>query len=418
MWAWRAGPRPLRPPSGLTLVSLGLRYGLAASYLVTLYVLVLVLGGVSQAHPEPPWWAHGLALLAVALTLRPVDRWLHRTVDRLVYDWQDDPYAVLAEVGQQLDPAAVQEMGAIMPTIARAIAESLRLPYVSITSALAHQPSTATFGQRDPRSAVQAMPLSFGGVQIGRLEVTARRPGESLSASDERLLRDLARQVSIALHATQLGQSLQDARERLVIAREEERRRIRRDLHDGLAPTLASVRMQLGALRRLVRDDPAAAEHLLDELRADVRTATADIRRLVYDLRPPLLDEHGLGGALGDLVGVVEAGVLTVEIPADLPLLPPAVEVAAYRVASEAVHNIARHAQARHATLRLELSAAALVLTVADDGVGLPDPPPVGVGMASMQERASELGGRLTVRVPAGGGTQLTATFPLQGRQP
>jgi signal transduction histidine kinase len=185
--------------------------------------------------------------------------WLHRNVDPLVYDWHDDPYAVLSEVGQPLDPAAVQDLGAVVPTIARAIAETLRLPYVSITVDLADGPVTSEFGKRDPRSELRAMPLSFGGVQIGVLDAAPRRPDEPLSDQDTRLLRDLARQVEIAVHAAQLGESLQTARERLVIAREEERRRIRRDLHDGLAPTLAAIGMQLGSLRRSHMGKPLPA---------------------------------------------------------------------------------------------------------------------------------------------------------------
>ena len=195
-------------------------------------------------------------------------------------------------------------------------------------------------------------------------------------------------------------------------AREEERRRIRRDLHDGLGPTLASLRMQLGALRRVLRDDPTAAEAQVDELRQDVASATTDIRRLVHDLRPPMLDEHGLAGALRDLGRVLEPGMLTLELPASLPPLAAAVEVAAYRIASEAVHNVAKHAQATHCTLRLVLTDAALVLDIIDDGVGMARQNGAGVGLASMRERAAELGGMLSITPNPAGGTRVSATIP------
>jgi signal transduction histidine kinase len=409
---------PERWLAGDALLSGAVRSAVLLAYVGTVYVLVLFAGGFDYAHREPPWWLHLIALLVVAATVWPVQGWLRHSIDRLVYDWHDDPYAVLSELGQHLDPAQAQNVREIVPTIASTIAATLRLPYVAISSSLDGEPVTATHGRPPPGAELLAIPLAYRGAPIGTLHAAPRRPGEALSARDVRLLQDLARQVGIALHAAQLGESLQAARERLVTAREEERRRIRRDLHDGLAPTLASLRMQLGALRRQLREDPDAAEVLVDELRAEVRSATADIRRLVYDLRPPLLDEHGLAGALRALGRVLEPEVLSLELPAELPPLAAAVEVAAYRIASEAVHNVARYAQATHCTLRLALEAGTLVLDVADDGVGLPAEATAGVGLASMRERAAELGGTLSITTGPAGGTRVTASLPVGGPVP
>jgi signal transduction histidine kinase len=234
----------------------------------------------------------------------------------------------------------------------------------------------------------------------------------------------------VAVHAVRLTADLQRSRERLVSAREEERRRLRRDLHDGLGPTLGAQRLKVGSARALYVQDPAAADALLAELEADLGAALADIRRLVYDLRPPALDELGLVGAIrqtaapyagrGDHAGSDNGNRLHVEVvaPARLPPLPAAVEVAAYRIAQEALTNVVRHAHARTCQIRLSLEETALRVAVADDGVGLPEPRAgrprhTGVGLVSMRERAEELGGTCQLQTPAEGGTRVLARLPL-----
>jgi signal transduction histidine kinase len=202
-----------------------------------------------------------------------------------------------------------------------------------------------------------------------------------------------------------------------VIAREEERRRLRRDLHDGLGSTLAALGLQVGAVRALLPTDPAADAQAL-ELRAGIRVAIADIRRLAYELWPPALDELGLIGALRARAAQYEhtgdgvAPQVTIDAPEDLPSLPAAVEVAAYRIAQEALTNVTRHAQARACVVRLALDQA-LSITIVDDGVGIPSARRSGVGLLSMRERAAELGGACTIEPAAGGGTCVRASLPL-----
>lgn len=281
------------------------------------------------------------------------------------------------------------------------------------TEATADRP-TATYGAPPPHTEMLSMPLAYRATVLGTLRVSSRHPHERLSPDDLRLLADLSRQMGITLHAAQLSEALQASREQLVTAREEERRRIRRDLHDGLGPTLAGLRMQLSALRHSIRSDPDTAEALIDSLRDDVRAATADIRRLVYDLRPPLLDEHGLLGAIRHLVVLLSGATLTIDAPAVLPPLPAALEVAVYRIAAEAVQNVARHAKASACTIQLMLSESALTLRVSDNGVGLPDSCVAGVGFVSMRERAAELGGQLLVEPAPAGGTCVAVTLPVR----
>jgi len=201
-----------------------------------------------------------------------------------------------------------------------------------------------------------------------------------------------------------------------VTAREEERRRLRRDLHDGLGAQLAGLNVQTGALRRLISRDPEGADELVVELRDELRAAIADIRRLVYDLRPPALDDLGLVGALRQLAERYgsEGGQprVLVEAPEDLPHLPAAVEVAVYRVAQEALTNVVRHARAKTCMVRLAVKED-VALEIVDDGVGIPAERTAGVGLYSMYERAAELGGSCVIEAAPEGGTRVLVRLPL-----
>jgi signal transduction histidine kinase len=223
------------------------------------------------------------------------------------------------------------------------------------------------------------------------------------------------------VHAVRLTTDLQHSRERLVTTREEERRRLRRDLHDGLGAQLAGLNVQAGTLRRLIPRDPAAADELVVELREELRSAIADIRRLVYDLRPPALDDLGLVEALRRLAerygSESEQLRVSVQAPEDLPYLPAAVEVAVYRITQEALTNVARHAQAHSCVVRFAVDED-VALEIVDDGVGIPAERSAGVGLSSMRERASELGGSCIVEPAPKGGTQVLVHLPLPKESP
>jgi PAS domain S-box-containing protein len=210
--------------------------------------------------------------------------------------------------------------------------------------------------------------------------------------------------------------NLQRSRERLVAAREEERRRLRRDLHDGLGPRLASLMMRAEAAHDLVSLDPTRAQEVLEGLAKQAQAAVAEVRRLVYALRPPALDALGLMGALrSQAVHHDHNGLhLTIDGPEELPVLPAAVEVAAYRIALEALTNIVCHAEARNCVIRLELheKTGTLRLEVEDDGRGIGENRPAGVGLISMRERAEELGGSCTVEAIPSSGTRVRVSLP------
>jgi signal transduction histidine kinase len=255
------------------------------------------------------------------------------------------------------------------------------------------------------------------GQQAGSLVVAQRSPKEPYGERDLALLRDLARHIAVAAHAARLTRDLQRSRESLVAAREEERRRIRRDLHDGLGPALAGIAFGLDAARNTLASDLKTTAVTLTELKTEVQASIADVRRLVYDLRPPALDQLGLVPALEQYAArLAERGALNVWVSApSLPPLPAAVEVAAYRIATEALTNAARHSGAQHTSVSFTVDEASLRLEVADDGVGLSvrrDGRGTGVGLAAMAERAAEVGGACSVGARERG-TSVVAVLPL-----
>jgi signal transduction histidine kinase len=256
-----------------------------------------------------------------------------------------------------------------------------------------------------PIRALEAGVARIGAGALGhRIDV---RTGDELEALAEEFNRMTDR-------LRRFTEDLQRSRERLVVAREEERRRIRRDLHDGLGPMLASLTLKLDVASDMVGDKPAARA-LLRDLKDQTQTAITDIRGLVYALRPPALDDLGLVAALREEAEQYGLSGLDVsfDAPQTLPPLPAAVEVAIYRIAQEALTNVARHANARQCTVRLILSNDLAELEVSDDGQGLAPSSGRGVGLGSMRERAEELGGTCFVESPPAGGTRLRATVPL-----
>ncbi len=343
-----------------------------------------------------------LATLLVAIAFNPARLLLQRAVDRAMYGTRGDPVRALTEIGQHLHAAETDGLAAIP----HAMMDALRLPYAAVA---AEDGTLLQAGEAPDRT--QRVRLRFDGRQVGAL-IVGLRPGEgSLSRADAVILDLLATPVAAALHATALSGELASSRGRIVTAREEERRRLHRDLHDGLGPTLTGAAFKADAAANLVGERSEAAA-LLAELRDDITAAIDGVRSTVYGLRPSALDELGLVGALrrhSELLPVT----VEVHTSADLPPLPAAVEVAAYRIGTEALTNVVRHADARHVELRLECAdgADALRLTVTDDGGGT-GMWTSGVGLRSIRDRVAELGGRCELGPTTAGGRVL-AVLPL-----
>jgi signal transduction histidine kinase len=384
------------------VLSRTLLYGALTVVVVAVYLAASALLGLLFAGAVPNVVAAGLGALAV-LPLRDL---LQRRVSRLVFGLRDDPVAALGLLGVRLDAAAAPED--VLPAVVSTVGESLRLRCVSIEVS---GEEMARWGQTVDGARLE-LDLPFAGESIGRLTVQARDPGEPFSAADRSLLESLARQVSVAARAVALTQALQVSRERLVATLEEERRRLRRDLHDGLGPTLAGLALGIDTVRRGLADgSPGGTGDLLVTLREEAERAVADIRRIAYNLRPPVLDEMGLVGAIRE--HATRVGGTTVAVPAPLPPLPAAVEVAAYRIAVEAMTNASRHAPGAAIEVSLSVNGR-LEIQIADAGAGLPPGFRAGVGLRSMRERAAELGGECVLDPRDPHGTVVRASLPLE----
>ncbi len=406
------------------LINRTLVYGLLTFLVVSIYVLAVgYLGALFRTGSNLL-----ISLIAtglVAVLFQPLRALLQRSVNRLLYGQRDEPHTVITGLSQRLEATLVPD--AVLPTIVETVAQALKLPYAAI---LLQQDDEFTFvaSYGNQKGEPLALPLVYQRESIGKLLLAPRSPGEDFTPSDLRLLNELTHQISLAAHAVRLTADLQRSNEhlratraRLVTTREEERRRLRRDLHDGLGPTLAALTLKIGAARKLLSRDPATVETLLLELNGDIETTVGDIRRLVYNLRPPALDDLGLPGAIRERVAhytiskeADQANALHIEFEAteQLPPLPAAVEVAAYRIVQEALTNVVRHGHARTCHIRLSLDDV-LTVEICDDGVGLPTEQRIGVGIRSMHERAAELDGTCVVEPLPAGGTRVLAHLPI-----
>jgi two-component system NarL family sensor kinase len=361
-----------------------LSYALLSGLVLAGYaVLVLALSGVASA-------------LVVALLAFPLRARIQAAVEQLLYG-DRDPLRVASRVGERLMDLA--------ETIDE-IRDAMRLPYVAVVTG---DLTVAASGHRP--SHVITRPLGVD----AELVVGPRAGERRLAAADERVLGLLGGPLSVALQATLTSRDLQHSRERLIAAREEERLRLRRDLHDGLGPMLTSVALAADAAANLQVNAPNEAARLLRGVRTDIRTAIGEVRRVVEDLRPPALAELGLTGALqaraAQTVRRIDGQPLRVTVDAHaVQELPPAIEVAAYRIATEALNNVVRHSSATSVHVSL-CQDDDLIVEVRDDGSAhgtwLP-----GVGITAMRERAAELGGSCDIG-PSHRGGAVRARLPL-----
>ncbi|MGH3086000.1 MAG: sensor histidine kinase [Rubrobacteraceae bacterium] len=400
------------------IINRALVYAALTAIVIGMYVLIVgYLGAVFRTGGNLA--ASLVAAGVVAVIFAPLRDRLQRTINRLMYGERDEPYAVISRLGQRLEAAL--EPRAVLPTVVSTVREALRLPYAAI-ELKGKDGFTVAAEDGEPIKGPLHLPLTYQNEPVGRLVLGPRAPGEDLSPADRNLLDDLARQAGVAAHAVRLTADLQRSRERLVTTREEERRRLRRDLHDGLGPQLAALNVHAGIVRGLIRRDPDSADELVVEMRREIQSAVADIRRLVHELRPPALDQLGLVPALRQLAARFGTGgkssggdalEVVVDAPDELPPLPAAVEVAVYRIVDEALTNVVRHARARNCAVRLGLAESDLRLEITDDGVGIPPMHTSGVGLVSMRERASELGGSCEIEPLPEGGTRVSVRIPM-----
>ena len=347
-----------------------------------------------------------LATLGVALLVGPIYPRLQRLVEKATYGERRDPARVMSSVAPHLHAE-----GSSFAAVATSLAQTFRMPYVAVLDIAGR-----TLGESgDPVEPRHRVTLRHADQDVGTL-VLGLRPGErTLSAKDARGVDLLSASLALAVHATALTEEVRVSRERIVTAVEEERRRLRRELHDDLGPVLTGLALASDAAANLRATDPARADALVARTQQEARQAIDSVRRVVDALRPPVLDELGLVGALRRRIEELsyrsDGSRLAVRLASDpMPELPAALEVAVYRVATEALTNVARHAQASSASITLRCADELEVEVVDDGGAGRDWRP--GVGLSGMRQRIDELGGRLEAGPVAAGGRVL-ATFPL-----
>ncbi len=391
-----------------TMAVLVVLTGLVVAYLALgLLLLRLVPGSRSPG---------GLVLVVVSLLIgllmRATGGRAVRLVDRSYYGERAEPYRVVRELAERLSHALSPADAPRL--LCETVVGTLRFPAARVLLSTSGGPREAAALGDAPSGLWHRFELSYEGTSIGLLEAAARGRESALDQQDHDVLRFLADQAAPAVASLRLYEELQASRERIVLAREETRRRLRRDLHDGLAPALCGLRLQVDtACAALPGDEPTGRR--LGSVSQGIADAIAELRRITDGLAPGILDRGGLDGSLRQLAGQLTGSRLEVEAlcePDPLPPLPAAVEVAVYRIASEALHNVVRHADARHARVRVRVAQGAVTAEIGDDGRGMGDGDGGtgragaagggvgiggGVGMRSMAERAAELGGTLTV---------------------
>lgn len=395
--------------------------GLLLALLVGFALFAGLVAGLGSLGLSMSLGVLGLVAVAVAAVFEPVRRLVDQAVERLLFGDQLDPVGAASRFAAEL--SAVDDPVAAL----RELRSVLNLPYAEVRDV--HGRTLVASGEPG-RPGSFGLPLTAAGVQVGELRL-GLRPGESgPNHRDRPVLRIIAPALAQALRSRALAAEVTASRERVVTAVEEDRRRLRRDLHDGLGPTLTGVAYATDAARNLTRSDPAAAEELLAGARADTGRAIAEVRDLVDGLRPAVLDQVGLGPALRQRAAQLRGRdgqriEVVVDIADDLPVLSAAMEVAVFRIVTEALTNVARHAVSATARVELEVADGALVLVVADRGPGASagqtaDPVPTwtpGVGLQSMAERVDQLGGTLVTGVKGSGG-RVSATLPLPAAAP
>ncbi|HSB01733.1 MAG TPA: GAF domain-containing sensor histidine kinase [Anaerolineales bacterium] len=396
------------------IINRTLVYGVLSAGTMLFYILVV---GFFSNYFQQSRINFVIAFVAtgvIAVLFEPVRRRLQRAVNRLMYGERDDPTTMLTQLSQRFESVLAPD--SVLQTIVETLAQTLRLPYAAISIHTLDDEARRVSRFGEAPSETISLPLTYQTEHVGELILAPRAPGESFSSADMNLLNIVAGQAGIAVHNLRLTNDLQRSREKLVTAQEEERRRLRRDLHDGVGPTLASLSQRLDAAADLIKNDPQASVELLKELKGQVKSTVAEIRRLVYALRPPVLDEFGLVSAIREHIAQYTGpnGLsVAFDVTEPMPPLPAAVEVAAYRIILEAFTNVVQHAQATRCQMRIRLENAYLCLEVSDDGKGLSAKLRPGVGLTSMRERAAELGGECAIENLSSGGTRVSARLPV-----
>jgi signal transduction histidine kinase len=346
----------------------------------------------------------------VVVALAPLHRFLRGRVDRWLYGDRADPYRALTRLGEQLEkPLPPEEL---LIHVAGTVGAALKVPYVAVSLDIdGRSRLLAAYGDAHDWP-VYRIPMRHGGHEVGELIVESRAPDERLGQRERRLLDDLARQMAPAAHSVRLDHELRRVNDQFEQEREKALRQLTRDLHDEIGPSLAGVRLQVNAVRKLAGDDNPRVRQQLDDAIDDLMKLSTNVRDMVSSVPPH--DLHlGLLDAARRQADRFTGPDLNVCVLAEGPLdrLPDNVELAAYRIIREALTNVAKHANARSCQILLH-RAKDLRVSVTDDGTGIPSDAVNGVGLESMRKRCEDLGGTFKIG-PLAGGTRIVACLPL-----
>ena len=378
---------------------------------------VVAVAAVTAALPGHVTGVAAVTAGLLAIGVHPAYVAVRRAVERMLYGQPREVGARLATLTSTPDDEGTDVLGAAAAIVVR----TLRLPYARVTvHADGEVIGLGSQGSERPGWPTMDLPLHHLGQQVGELRVGLRERDGSVDATDRDTVLRACAPVAVLAHSLRLNHQLRTSRNQLLTAREEERRRLRDDLHDELGPALGAVTLKLAAAARHLPEDPVSAQRLVHEAASQTTSAVTDVRRLIHGLRPPVLDEIGLAGALRAFVSDLgpASPAITVACPEPLPPLPAALESAAYRVVLEAVSNVLRHAGASSCRIEIDVLPHALRVQVTDDGHGLPPGAArpgsaTGVGLQSMRDRCTELGGSISIDSTAGTGTLVRALLPL-----
>ena len=407
-------------------------FGALAVFITVVYIAIVVGVGAlvgSQASPV----LSAVAAAVVALAFQPLRRSAQRLADRLVYGRRATPYEVLSEFSERVGQTYAAEE--LLPRMARALGEGTGAARADVWVRVGDElrPEAAwppDAPSSSPRSAEDAAgdgeitrssmfePVRHHGEVLGALSIE-KRPGESLTGTEEKLVTDLAAQAGLVLRNAGLTadlratiEELRRSRQRLVTAQDEERRRLERNLHDGAQQQLVALNVKLGLVERLVERDPSQARTIAGQLQGDANEALEELRDLARGIYPPLLADKGLVAALESQA---RKSAVPVSIEADgVGRYAREAEAAVYFSCLEALQNVAKYASASRARVRLLDGSGRLRFEVADDGVGFDTTSSsYGTGLQGIADRLAALDGELEVRSAPGAGTTLAGSLPV-----
>lgn len=387
-------------------------WSLMTTIVIAIFILIVgVAGNIINSPSNPVLSAAATALVAVIF--QPVRYRVQTFINRFLFGLRDDPMTVISQIGEHNQSGNAPDH--LMSEIVATIAHLLKLPYVNVELMDGDIPHSAAVYGHEVKDTV-LFPLIYQNKAVGSLIVGTRTPEQPFTNADMRLLETISWQVAALAHILLLNADLQRSREHLVQVADRERQRLQRDLHDGLGTELSAQMLKIGTAKAHIHQNPDRADELLTDVEHKLIGAVGEVRRLIHNLRPPVLDQLGLIKSIELFIEDYRQRdfEITLFTPAQMPRLSPVIEIATYRIIQEAVTNVVKHAQATHCTVQLELNDS-LKICVSDNGIGIPTSYTQGVGMGSIQERAEELGGSVHILQPDNGtGTVIQATLPIQ----